>query len=161
MKTPESIHSIRFQDCDPFNHLNNSKYIDYFINAREDHLSTFHGFETYAYARKTGKSWVVSQNQIAYFSPAVLMEKVVIQSTILEWNTSDILVEMRMWDSRKTRLKSLLWMRLVHYDLKRLERIEHDDQLTGSFTQLVNSLNEKQSFDERLSAVKGKAFGTF
>ena len=28
----------RFSDCDPFGHLNNARYIDYFINAREDHL---------------------------------------------------------------------------------------------------------------------------
>ena len=29
---------IRFQDCDPFNHLNNAKYIDYFLNVREDQI---------------------------------------------------------------------------------------------------------------------------
>ena len=30
MKTriPESTAIVRFPDCDPFNHLNNSKYID-------------------------------------------------------------------------------------------------------------------------------------
>jgi acyl-CoA thioester hydrolase len=33
-KVPESEALIRFPDCDPFNHLNNSRYIDYFINAR-------------------------------------------------------------------------------------------------------------------------------
>ncbi len=37
-KIIESKVKIRFPDCDPFNHLNNSKYIDYFINAREDQL---------------------------------------------------------------------------------------------------------------------------
>jgi len=36
---------IRFQDCDPFNHLNNSKYIDYFINTREDQLLEYYGLE--------------------------------------------------------------------------------------------------------------------
>ena len=43
-KTWESKHLIRFPDCDPFNHLNNSRYLDYFINAREDHLIKFHQF---------------------------------------------------------------------------------------------------------------------
>ncbi|WP_192348725.1 hypothetical protein [Algoriphagus sp. Y33] len=33
-KIPESNSVIRFQDYDPFNHLNNARYIDYFINAR-------------------------------------------------------------------------------------------------------------------------------
>src|SRR6201985_3823753 len=95
--TWETEYLIRFPDCDPFNHLNNSRYIDYFINAREDHLVLFHNFKIYQYAYETGKSWVVSQNQVAYLHPAVLMEKVIIQSAILELNVSDIVVEMRMW----------------------------------------------------------------
>jgi len=37
-KVLKSKVKIRFQDCDPFNHLNNSKYIDYFINAREEQI---------------------------------------------------------------------------------------------------------------------------
>ena len=37
-KILESKIRVRFQDCDPFNHLNNSSYIDYFFDAREDQL---------------------------------------------------------------------------------------------------------------------------
>ena len=37
-KILESKVKIRFQDCDPFNHLNNAAYINYFINAREDQI---------------------------------------------------------------------------------------------------------------------------
>ncbi len=33
-KEPETQIVIRFQDCDPFGHLNNARYIDYFVNAR-------------------------------------------------------------------------------------------------------------------------------
>ena len=29
---------IRFQDCDPYSHLNNGRYLDYFMNAREDQV---------------------------------------------------------------------------------------------------------------------------
>ncbi|MEM8567925.1 MAG: thioesterase family protein, partial [Bacteroidota bacterium] len=50
MKTLESIHTIRFPDCDPFNHLNNARYIDYFINAREDHELQHFNFNAYAHA---------------------------------------------------------------------------------------------------------------
>jgi thioesterase-3 len=158
MKTPESTHTIRFPDCDPFNHLNNSRYIDYFINAREDHLTSFHNFEIYKYAHKTGKSWVVSQNQVAYLNPAVLMEKVIIQSTILELNASDILVEMRMWDEKKTRLKSLLWTRFVHIDMRELKRTNHDQQLMDAFIGYVNPLPKTESFEERLADIKKKKY---
>ena len=35
---------IRFIDCDPIGHLNNSKYLDYMLNAREDHVEDYYGF---------------------------------------------------------------------------------------------------------------------
>lgn len=64
---------VRFQDCDPFNHLNNSKYIDYFINAREDHLLENYNLDIYTMALKEGISWVVASNQISYLRPALMM----------------------------------------------------------------------------------------
>ncbi|MES2779392.1 MAG: acyl-CoA thioesterase [Bacteroidota bacterium] len=158
MKTPESTHLIRFPDCDPFNHLNNSKYIDYFINAREDHLANNHEFVIHTYATETGKSWVVGLNQIAYFVPAVLMEKVIIQSTVLEFNTSDILVEMRMWDEHKRRLKSILWTRFVHVDIKESKRINHDQTLMDQFTPIINALEQQVSFEQRVVDIRRKKF---
>ena len=38
---------IRFQDCDPYAHLNNGRYLDYFMNAREDQLLKMYGFNIY------------------------------------------------------------------------------------------------------------------
>src|ERR1700729_3840566 len=98
IRKPESEHSIRFQDCDPFNHLNNARYLDYFINAREDHLTKYYHFNLYEYVKQTGKGWVTAQNQIAYFSPATIMENVIIQSALLRMGEKDILVEMHMWN---------------------------------------------------------------
>ena len=37
-KVLESKMKVRFHDCDPFNHLNNSRYIDYIVTARGDQL---------------------------------------------------------------------------------------------------------------------------
>jgi len=154
-KIPESCHIIRFPDCDPFNHLNNSRYIDYFINAREDHLMKVYDFDIYGYTMQTGKSWVVAQNQIAYLSPAILMEKVYIQSTVLEWNDNDLLVEMRMWDEEKSKLKSLLWTRFIHFDLKNKKRIAHNEYLVNTFKEFENPLGENVAFEQRLINIKG------
>ena len=55
-RAPQSEVLVRFADCDPFNHLNNSKYIDYFINAREDHLIKYYYFDIYRMAKETGLS---------------------------------------------------------------------------------------------------------
>ncbi|MDB5230478.1 MAG: acyl-CoA thioesterase, partial [Chitinophagaceae bacterium] len=44
-KLPESTIKIRFHDCDPFNHLNNSRYIDYMMAARSDQLALYYQFD--------------------------------------------------------------------------------------------------------------------
>ena len=153
-KILQSTTIIRFPDCDPFNHLNNSRYIDYFINAREDHLMEAYQFSPYAYAKEKGLSWVVGQNQVAYLRPAMLMEKVVITSTILKLRERDILVEMMMWDKDKTQLKSLLWSVFVHFNFKTGKSEIHSEDLVTYFKPFENPLEKEVSFEERVLQLK-------
>ena len=117
-KTFESEALVRFPDCDPFNHLNNARYLDYFMNAREDHLRRGMDFSLYDVARERGVGWVVGVNHIAYLRPAMLMDTVVIDSTLLAWREREVVVEMRMWNAAKTELKALLWSTFVHVNLR-------------------------------------------
>ena len=52
-KELESEVVARFQDCDPFGHLNNARYMDYLINAREDQLIHFYQINIYQHAEQT------------------------------------------------------------------------------------------------------------
>ena len=61
---------IRFQDCDPYSHLNNGRYLDYFMNAREDMVWKAYDFNIYEYSRTTGLGWVVTQNCLSQASTA-------------------------------------------------------------------------------------------
>lgn len=153
-KVLESKALIRFPDCDPFNHLNNARYLDYFINAREDHLWTNYQLNIYAYGKEHGRSWVVGQNQIVYIKPAMLMEQVVITSTVLELTDTDLLVEMMMWNKDKTQLKSILWSRFVHFNLMTQKRDTHNQELMDYFKPLENPLPEKMDFEERVAAIR-------
>ena len=112
-KVLESQAKIRFQDCDPLAHLNNSKYIDYCINAREDQLIANYDFDIHSLARTTGKTWVVGQTQIRYVRPALLMETVTIQSRMVHFEERSITVEIQMLNQAKTQLKSLMWCHFV------------------------------------------------
>lgn len=150
----ESSYLIRFPDCDPFNHLNNARYIDYFINAREDHLMKFAGFNIYQYAKEKGVSWVVSKNQIVYLKPAFLMETVIIDSTILHLREKDILVEMKMWNAKKDKLKSVLWSEFVHVDMQTQRPIAHSEALMNQFKPLQNPLPTPVGFDERIDQLR-------
>lgn len=151
---PETQHRIRFADCDPFNHLNNSRYIDYFINAREDHLLQFYGFDMYKMARETGLSWVVAENRIAYLRPALLMEIVTIQSRMIHWKEKEVHVELLMLDESKKQPKALLWSTFTHFNLRTQKAEAHDEDLTKKFSQLVVKELELKTFDERLAEIK-------
>jgi acyl-CoA thioester hydrolase len=153
-KTLESKTKIRFTDCDPFNHLNNSKYIDYFFNEREDQLLVAYDFDLQKIARNEGLCWVVAQNQVAYISPATLMETVIIRSQLLMFDEKNLLLEAQMWNENKTVLKSLLWSKLVHFNLKTKRSELHNTMLSALFAQIENPLDKKISFDERVKDLK-------
>src|SRR5688572_225635 len=147
---------IRFQDCDPYSHLNNGRYLDYFMNAREDQVWKEYDFNIYEYSHRTGLGWVVTQNQIAYVRPATLMEEVTIESQLTESRPKFIQIEMRMYNAQQM-LKSLLWVQLVHVDIKKGKSVAHDPELQGLFDQLCMPIGEKD-FNERLrnlTAAKG------
>ena len=152
-KIPESEAVIRFQDCDPHNHLNNSKYIDYFINAREDQILKHYHLDIFDYARKNGKSWVVGSHQIAFISPAFLMEHIRIDSQLIAFNNKTLHVEMRMWDRDKGKLKSVLWSTFVHFDFQSQKAIPHDEELNDLFHKIHLPVEEK-AFQERIANLR-------
>jgi thioesterase III len=139
---------IRFQDCDPFNHLNNARYIDYMINAREDQLITHYGLDVFETARTTGRSWVVASNQIAYISPAFTMETVSIESQLISFTGKSLLVEIKMWDEGYTRLKALLWVKFIHVDMAVQKAVEHAAHYIQLFNDVVLPV-EQTVFEER------------
>jgi thioesterase III len=154
-KVLESKTKVRFQDCDPFNHLNNSKYIDYFINAREDQLIENYDIDIYEIAFKQKIAWVVATNQISYLKPAFTMENIVIESQLIDHTPKSILVEMRMYNESKTELKSIFWSKFVHFDMVSQRSIEHSETFVKLFEDIILKVNEK-TFEERVAYIVSK-----
>ena len=150
----ESSVLIRFADCDPLNHLNNARYVDYFMNAREDHLMHFYDMTIYDIAKKTGKTWVVTENRIAYIRPAWLMETVVIQSSLVRVAEKGLWVEMHMYNEDKTELKALLWSKLAHYDMKTKRAVPHDEDIMLDLKSVEVPLSPDITFEERIEQLK-------
>ncbi len=142
---------IRFQDCDPYSHLNNGRYLDYFMNAREDMVWKAYDFNIYDYSRTTGLGWVVTQNQIAYLRPALLMEEVTMESQLMESRPKFIQVEIRMLDSDR-KLKSLLWAQFIHVDIRLGKSTAHSAELQELFDKVCIPVEQKD-FNERLRAL--------
>ena len=152
----ESKVLIRFPDCDPFNHLNNARYIDYFINAREDQIMANMNFNLYHFAAETGLGWVVSKNQIVYIKPAFLAETVLIDSALLKIGETDLLVEMKMWNEGKDRLKSVMWTNLVHINIKTQKPENHSTELVKKFKPYEDPINTLITFDDRVAQLRKK-----
>jgi thioesterase-3 len=152
-KILESRGMVRFQDCDPFNHLNNAAYLNYLVNAREDQLLANYGINIYDVHSLGGKSWVVSSNQIAYIRPAMLMEKIIMQSQLIGYTHSETHVELRMYNEDKTQLKAVMWGRYVHIDLKAQKRTTHDQTLMDLFQQAHFPV-EADNFEHRVAQLR-------
>lgn len=153
-KLLESTMKVRFHDCDPFNHLNNSRYLDYIITARGDQLIEQYNLDIYHMANAEGVGWVAAQTQIAYAEPAQLMEEVLIQTQLLSFSRKSVQVEGSMWSSNKTALKALMWTTLVHVNVQTQKSHAHSEELLALFAQVVNPLPDQTGFDGRLKALR-------
>lgn len=147
-KILESSKKIRFQDCDPFNHLNNGRYVDYYINAREDQLLENYNIDLFKIIKEEGLGWVVSNNQIAFLKPVFTMENIVFESQLISFTPKGIQVEMRMWNTNKTSLKSIAWFRFVPFNLKKNQVSQHDENYMQLFEKVLAPVPQK-TFEER------------
>lgn len=147
-KVLKTKRKIRFQDCDPFNHLNNSKYLEYFLNTREDQIAENYGLDVFEYMKKTGLSWVVASNQISYIKPAFTMETVLIESQLIKYTENVLLVEMKMWNENQSELKAVLWIKFIQYNVQTKKAATHSDDLMQLFQSVVVPM-EHSVFENR------------
>lgn len=153
-KVLESKVRVHYQDCDPFNHLNNSKYIDYIIASRTEQLLENYDFNTAEIAQKQGIGWVAAQTQISYLYPAVWFEKVTVETKLINFSESSLLIEAFMWDEKKTRIKAIMWTKLVHFDIKTQRSLKHSEELMNFFGQINYPIENNPTFEERIKTIK-------
>ena len=136
-KTPKTSYVIRFQDCDPMGHLNNSRYIDYILNAREDHLEVFYDMRLKDFIAR-GNGWVVTNHEIYYLKPAVYNEKVKIQTSMIDYGNDHVTVEGLILDEAETHCKALVWTRYAYVSVRTGKREDHQSDLQEFFSQVKN-----------------------
>lgn len=134
-KTPSSNYNIRFHDCDMFGHLNNARYLDYMISARQDHLKEAYNFDYNSYY-KNNLGWVISYHEIQYLKPAFFEENVSIQSALLNADNETLYVEVLMMNEAKSHIKAILRSKLTFINLKTGRKEQH----TSEFIEWAKSL---------------------
>ncbi len=146
----QSNYVIRFSDCDPFAHLNNARYLDYFLNAREDHLKTHYDLDLSSFYRK-GIGWVIAQHEIAYLRPANLNEQVCIQSGLIDAGEDSLFLECVMFDEKLKQVKSVMHTRFIHVNLATGKKVAHEKEFQEFLVdKVVADTDGKTSLNERI-----------
>ena len=147
----KSFYNVRFSDCDPFQHLNNARYIDYMLNAREDHLKEFHGLDLAEFA-KQGLGWVVTGHEINYLKPARYNEGICIHSRLLEATENHLKVEVCMMDMKETHNKAVLWTTFTPVSIATGKRTAHPADFY-TFAQSILQPVEESSLKARVASL--------
>lgn len=134
---------IRFSDCDPIGHLNNVKYLEYMLNAREDHVESGYGFTYEEYTRKTGCTWITIQNEIAYLKEVRYNAKVIISSKTIELSDRLSKVEILMKSEDGKTIHSVLWLSIIYFDMKTRRSAVHPEDTKKLFEKFLVELEEK------------------
>ncbi len=154
LKTLKSKTRIQYQDCDPFNHLNNARYIDYMVAARTEQLLVNYEFNTSELVQKQGIGWVAAQTQISYLFPAVWMEIVTIETRLISFSETSVVFEAFMWDENRTHIKALMWAKLVHFDIRSKKSRKHTPDLMELFTKVHFEIENNPTFEERVKSLR-------
>lgn len=148
-KELSTVVKVRFSDCDPIGHLNNVKYLEYMLNAREDHVENGYGFTYEEYTRRTGCTWITVQNEIAYLKEVRYNAKVMITSKTIEVSDRLSKVEILMKSGDGKTVHSILWLTVIYFDMKTRQSAVHPPETKELFKEFLVELTEA-NFQERV-----------
>ena len=151
---PSTFYIIRFNDCDPLAHLNNSKYLDYFLNAREDHVRENYGIDLKEWASR-GLGFVVSRHEIQYIRAATYNEVVCIESSLIGYGDNYLEVEMLMYDKDRQVLKAILWSRFTHINSRTGKKEDLNEEIMEFVRQvLVPGVDMSKGMNARIATLR-------
>lgn len=144
---------IRFSDCDPIGHLNNVKYLEYMLNAREDHVEHGYGFTYEEYTRRTGCTWIAIQNEIAYLKEVRYSEKVLITSKTIEISDRISKVEILMKSLDAETVYCVLWCTVIYFNMKTRKSDVQPQDTKDLFIKYLVDLEQKD-FSSRVTYLR-------
>ncbi len=149
-KTPSSTYKIRFSDCDLFGHLNNARYLDYFLNAREDHLKEFYNIDLNEFLQQD-LAWLIKSHEIIYLRSAVYLETVRIKSSLIKVTDKMMLIEMVMTDDLESKVKAVLWTTFIPVSVKTKKLKVHNASFMDFAVSIErNEISDSENSSERL-----------
>ena len=151
-REPSSEYRIRFRDCDPFGHLHNTRYADYMLDAREEHLLETYGIDLVDWAKTRGLGWVVVGTKIRHFAAAGVSETVRVFTRLFSFDEKSLNVEARMY-GKSGDLKALLWWSFRAIETRTGRPREHDAEFMRFCEAIAYPVPAPESFDDRARSI--------
>ncbi|MDQ0639053.1 thioesterase-3 [Pedobacter sp. W3I1] len=101
----ESELRVRPDDIDMFNHVHNSKYLDYVLAARYEQMDKFYGMP-WEHFTKQGLGWVVSHVDINFKRPLLMNDLMLIRTGILTINDKGCAVQFEIINQKTGKVAS-------------------------------------------------------
>lgn len=154
-KLLKTLVKIRFGDCDPFGHLHNTRYLDYMQNTRFDQVEEAYDYQT---LMADNHNWMSTKNQIVYLAPAVMEERVLIQTRLIDATRRLLTVEAMMLDRDATQLKAVLWMQFMYMQLEPVRPARHSEEMMALFESIRWSEDtvDLNDFDGRVRELRAQ-----
>lgn len=154
-KELESTVLIRFHDCDPFGHLNNTHYINYFMDARLDQVATAYDLNILERVHTDNENWFVTKTQIQYLLPARFNEQVRIRTCLIGFTERVTTIEGQMISFDGTRLLAMVWTDFMFVDTITGHPKRHSLELMDFFRVIcVDRVYDPQGFGARVKEAK-------
>lgn len=157
-REPKSTTLIAFKDCDAFGLLYNTRYLDYMMDARAEHLLRYYGLDFYAEMKRTRQTWVVQGHQVAYLGPARAHETVVMRTRLIDAGASTCMFEAMMLDEQETCIKALQWTKLSYVQLPQAAAVAHPSgvQTFLAGIRARDDIPEPLQFDARVAQLRAR-----
>ncbi len=113
----ESELNVRPDDIDMFNHVHNSKYLDFVLAARYEQMEKFYGM-SWEQFEKLGYGWVVSKVAIHFKRALKMGDQMIVRTGILEMNEKGSSVQFEIINKKTNKIAADGIFDYIMIDLK-------------------------------------------
>jgi thioesterase-3 len=129
----ETALSVRPDDIDMFNHVHNSKYLDYVLAARYEQMERCYGMSWENFAEQ-GFGWVVAKVSINFKRPLKLGDQLLIRTGILEMNEKGSNVQFEIINTKTGKIASDGIFDYVMIDLKTQRSCKVSEEMIKAYS---------------------------
>lgn len=129
----ESELNVRPDDIDMFNHVHNSKYLDYVLAARYEQMDKFYGMSWEKF-EEMGYGWVVAKVTISFKRPLKMGDQMIVRTGILEMNEKGSNVQFEIINKKTGKVCSDGIFEYVMIDLKTQRSCKVTPEMIASYS---------------------------